>query len=203
MLTTTQAEDEDSFNLTCPNCNTFLGTYNTAESSHRLFKSRLQISSQTFDTGIFVGAQLLHQIENNISRRVVVHDSSSNGLLCWIFNPDIYYSSSKRGATVHRALKVFYQLTDNPGKLLDENNTTLEELALPKPEFETLKQTLVGSRDLMPVSAREFQTWHVGLLDRYEENDTGLGAMDQNALNHPAGEIELFKLPEGWAALYE
>jgi HECT-like Ubiquitin-conjugating enzyme (E2)-binding len=100
-------------------------------------------------------------------------------------------------------MKVFYNEIDDPLKLLDEYQSTLEELALPKQELEELKQTLVGSAQILPQSARTFQDWQVGLLDRYEERPSGQGAMDHNALNHKAPEnLELFKLPEGWSELY-
>lgn len=194
--------------MACPSCKAFLGTLNTSESSHRLYKSRLQINDQSYSTNIFVGAQLLQLIEHTTSRRVVVYSSpprepeSSSppppGLLLWIFNPDIYYSASRRHdpePTVHRALKVFYQEVDNPTKLLDSHQSTLEELAVPKLEYETLHKELLGSKDYMPLSARTFQDWQVGLLDRWEENATGLGAMDQNALNRAVeGDMELFKV---------
>ncbi|KPI45120.1 uncharacterized protein AB675_2584 [Cyphellophora attinorum] len=125
------------------------------------------------------------------------HSSPPPGLLLWIFNPDIYYSASRRRdpePTVHRALKVFYQEVSDPAKLLDSHQSTLEELALPKPEYETFYKELVGSKDYMPVSARTFQDWQVGLLDRWEETASGLGAMDQNALNRAVeGDMELFK----------
>jgi ubiquitin-protein ligase E3 D len=146
---------------------------------------------------------MLKLIETNISRRVVLHTNSGSGILCWIFNPDVYYSSSKRGATVHRAMKVFYKETDEPLKLLDENSTSLEELALPEAEYLSFIATLEEIRDILPSSARTFQDWQVGLIDRHEATPSGFGAMDENALNHQGEKIELFKLPPGWDALYE
>ena len=100
-------------------------------------------------------------------------------------------------------MKVFYKEIDDALKMLDENSTTLEELALPDSELTSLKETLTGTADILPASARTFQEWQVGLIDRYEANPSGLGAMDQNALNRKTDEIELFKLPPGWASLYE
>jgi ubiquitin-protein ligase E3 D len=147
---------------------------------------------------------MLQLVESNISRRVVLHKGDGPGILCWIFNPDVYYSSSKRGAMVYRAMKIFYKEVDDPLKLLDEHSTTLEELALPETEFHSVQQTLEDVKDILPASARTFQDWQVGLIDRHEATPSGLGAMDNNALNHPAPEsIELFKLPAGWASLYE
>ena len=161
------------------------------------------VDPESYHSAIFIGAQLLQLIESSIARRVVIHSNTNDGLLCWIFNPDIYYSSSKRGPTVHRAMKVFYREIQDPLQMLDEHNSTLEELALPPQEFARLKQTLRKSAQVLPQSARTFQDWQVGLLDRYEEHPSGQGAMDQNALNHKApGEIQLFGRPEGWSELY-
>lgn len=160
-------------------------------------------ASEKYDSAVFIAAQLLHLIESSIARRVVVHGTAGPGLLCWIFNPDIYYSSSKRGPTVHRAAKVFYKEIDDALDLLDQNNNTYEELALPDEEVSQLRQTLLESAQMLPQSARTFQEWQVGLLDRYEKNPSGQGAMDQNALNHQAPDkIDIFNLPEGWSELY-
>ena len=87
--------------------------------------------------------------------------------------------------------------------MLDEHNSTLEELALPEEELVELKKTLKDSAQVLPQSARTFQEWQVGLLDRYEENPSGQMAMDENALNHPGPrEIQLFGRPEGWSELF-
>lgn len=186
-----------------------MGKLSQDDSSHRLWKSRIARKQrdsdevQVFDSSVFTGAQLLQLIENTISRRVVVHEGSGPGILCWIFNPDIYYSSSKRDATVHRAMKVFYKEIDDPLGMLDENSNTLEELALPKTELASLRNILNETKTILPASARTFQEWQVGLIDRHEAKPSGLGAMDQNALNHKSDGIELFNLPPGWAELYE
>jgi ubiquitin-protein ligase E3 D len=198
-----------TLDLVCVDCGTFLGTRSETESSHRLWKSRVALRksagepTETYDSSIFIGAQMLQLVESNISRRVVLHMGEGPGVLCWIFNPDVYYSSSKRGATVHRAMKIFYKEVEDPLKLLDEHSTTLEELALPKTEFMSLKRTLEEIREILPASARTFQEWQVGLIDRHEASPSGLGAMDNNVLNRKAENIELFKLPAGWASLYE
>ena len=100
-------------------------------------------------------------------------------------------------------MKIFYQEVEDPLKLLDEHNSTLEELALPVQELDELKQTLAESAEILPLSARVFQDWQVGLLDRHEECPSGEVAMDDNALNHEVpADFEAFKLPEGWSELY-
>ena len=205
----TDHDNEFVQSLHCSQCDSFIGSTRNDEDGYRIWKSKISVrrnqdsDAEAYDSSIFIAAQLLHLIETSVGRRVVVHSNSGSGLLCWIFNPDIYYSSSKRGPTVHRAMKVFYKDVEDPVKLLDEHSSTVEELALPKQELEELRRTLVDSAQILPQSARTFQEWRVGLLDRYEEHPSGQGAMDQNALNHKAPEdMEMFKLPEGWSELY-
>lgn len=86
----------------------------------------------------------------------------------WVFNPDIHYSSSRRSEPVVRALKIFYQQTNEPQTLLDEHQASLQELPLPESVFESFKDTLIQSTDLLPPSVRKFQDWTIGMIDRYE-----------------------------------
>ncbi len=208
----TQVSDEEqnqANSLRCKHCNTLLGSVNEHEVGYRIWKSRVTLLqdpdalTESHDSAIFIAAQLLHLIESSIARKVMVHGNANGGLLCWIFNPDIYYSSSKRGPTVHRAMKVFYKEVQDPLLMLDKHNSTFEELVLPMPELAELKTTLQSSAQVLPQSARTFQDWQVGLLDRYEERPSGQVVMDENALNHPGPrEIQLFGRPEGWSELF-
>lgn len=182
-----------------------------------MVKSRLQVvpdsnrDSESFPAATFVCGQLLSLIESSVTRRVVVHADNragthveeDEGLMLWIFNPDIYYSSSKRGPTAHRAMKVFYKVVANPVKFLDANSTTYEELVVTEEDFVDFRKTLEESTNILPQSARRFQDWEVGLLDRWEKTATGLAKMDENPLNKKVDEgFELFKLPAGMQELY-
>jgi ubiquitin-protein ligase E3 D len=83
-----------------------------------------------------------------------------------------------------RALKIFYQETDDAQKLLDEHQASLEELQLPGPIFESFKTALIESTDLLPPSARKFQDWTIGLIDRYERRTSdGLEYFDNVTSN--------------------
>ena len=87
---------------------------------------------------------------------------------------------------VHRAAKVFYRIlpedTDVAG-YLDQNSATHEELFLTDPaDHKSLQGTLEKSTTMLPASARKFQDWDVGLLDRFEKNPSGLGVMQENPL---------------------
>lgn len=205
--------------LQCASCKNGLGSCAEGDQSCRVYKSRSTVipepgqSPQSFPAAIFLAAQLLSLIENSVSRKVVVHHDSHEdaqaeqaGLLLWVFNPDIYYSSSKRGPTAHRAMKVFYKPLSDPVKFLDSstsNNNTHEELIVPKEDFVQFRETLQDSTEILPQSARTFQDWHVGLLDRWEKNASGSARMDENPLNKKVDEgFELFKLPAGMRELY-
>lgn len=205
-----------SYTLKCTGCGSTIGARQEGETSCRLFKSRLQVTRaldrdpEEHPAATFLCAQLLSLIESSVTRRVVVYaqnrsnsDSEREGLMLWIFNPDIYYSSSKRGPTAHRAIKVFYKTLSDPVKFLDANSNTYEELLVTGEDFADFKQSLQESTSILPQSARRFQDWDVGLVDRWERNATGSAKMDENPLNKKADEdFEPFKLPAGMQELY-
>lgn len=87
---------------------------------------------------------------------------------------------------VHRATKIFYQplpADETPAFFLDANSTTHEELYLSSPEeLAELRATLEKSNAMLPASAKAFQDWKVGLLNRYEKVPSGLGVMQENPL---------------------
>jgi ubiquitin-protein ligase E3 D len=152
-----------------------LGATDDTAEGWRLYKSNLSIKPsldaewETYSPQIFISSQLLSLIEASAARKFVVHtDNSEPGILVWVFNPDIHYSSSRRSEPVVRALKIFYQLVDDGQKLLDEHQASLEELRLPRPVYESFQKSLIDSTDLLPPSARKFQDWTIGLLDRFE-----------------------------------
>ncbi|EXJ88670.1 hypothetical protein A1O1_05601 [Capronia coronata CBS 617.96] len=205
-----------TFTLKCSDCGTTLGSRQESETSYRLFKSRLQVvsgsnqSPEEYPAATFVCAQLLSLIESSVTRRVVVHadnhtdpDRETEGLMIWIFNPDIYYSSSRRGPTAHRAMKVFYKTLSDPLKFLDANSNTYEELVVTEEDLADFRKSLQESTTILPQSARKFQDWDVGLIDRWEKIATGSAKMDENPLNKRVDEgFEPFKLPAGMQELY-
>lgn len=166
--------------------------------------------AQDFPPSIFICSQLLSLIESSVNRKIILHSETptetgtgAGALLLWIFNPDLYYSSSSRGPTVHRAMKVFYKSLLEVGKFLDENSNTHEELTVPPEDLEDFRKTLHDSTAILPQSARSFQDWGVGLIDRWEKHATGTSWMDQNPLNKRVDPgFEAFKLPEGMQELY-
>lgn len=92
----------------------------------------------------------------------------------WVFNPDLRYSSSSSGHSVNdqQAMKVFYQEKDDVDKLLapeigQPSPLSVEELELPSMIFQALSDALHRSSQMLPVSARKFNEWQVGLLSRF------------------------------------
>jgi len=89
---------------------------------------------------------------------------------------------------VHRATKIFYKplapTTDLSAiDFLDVNSTSHEDLHFSNPnDLVALRTTLEASTSMLPQSARKFQDWSVGLLDRYEKIPSGLGVMQENPL---------------------
>jgi ubiquitin-protein ligase E3 D len=203
--------------LECSSCKTRLGSCVKGDDNFRFYKSRLCVrleqdkDPESYPATVFLTAQLLGLIESSVTRKFVVHadshgecGSENAGLQIWIFNPDIYYSSSKRGPTAYRAMKVFYKSAPDPAEFLETNEAlTYEELIVPDEDFADFKTTLQQSTDVLPDTARTFQDWQVGLLDKWEKSATGTATMDKNPLNKKVEEgFEPFKLPPGWQELY-
>lgn len=71
-----------------------------------------------------------------------------------------------------QAMKVFYQEKEDVDKLLapeigQPSPLSVEELELPSMIFQALSDTLHRSSQMLPVSARKFNEWQVGLLSRF------------------------------------
>lgn len=125
-------------------------------------------------TETIVAAQLLELIERESARRFVVHCGQKSGLVLWVFNPDMRYSNSSAGRTImaQQAMKVFYQKSPDVDELLhpeigNPSPLSVEELELPSMIFEAMSQALTGSNEMLPLSARRFNEWNVGLLSRF------------------------------------
>lgn len=127
-------------------------------------------------------------MESQAIRRFVLHagsDGRAKGLLVswdlstvqktpmlterqlWVFNPALLYLSSRSTAMPHIGMKIFYQSVEDPQKLLEEQSNLLEELFIPAPILQEFITMLTDSTNLLPQSARGFQEWTVGLLERY------------------------------------
>lgn len=111
---------------------------------------------------------------------------------------------------VHRAAKIFYKplpTCETPASFLDANSTTHEELHLSSnAELEELYDTLEKSNSMLPASAKAFQEWKIGLLNRYEKVPSGLGVMQENPLargvNAKDGRVTRWSIGDGAEGLY-
>lgn len=67
---------------------------------------------------------------------------------------------------------LFQEVSDAEAMLNPESgqasSLSLEELELPSNIFAAVRQALVDSNGMLPMSARSFREWRVGILDRYE-----------------------------------
>ncbi|KAL3482522.1 ubiquitin-conjugating enzyme E2-binding protein [Aspergillus californicus] len=168
-------------------CGSLIGVEDSIAKGWRLFKTSLSAGFPSSEAGaevkwtshpaeLIVAAQLLELIERESARRFIIHCGGKDGLLIWVFNPDMRYSnaSSEHSIASQRAMKVFFQLTGNvegllhpePGKA---SPLSLEELRLPDDTYAFLFKALEASNNILPGSARTFQReWRVGILHRLE-----------------------------------
>ena len=78
----------------------------------------------------------------------------------------------------HVGMKIFYQSVDDPQKLLKEQSNLAEELYLPLPILQEFMTMLKQSTTLLPQSARNFQEWCVGLLERYRREPMSMASLE-------------------------
>ncbi|KAL1859311.1 hypothetical protein Plec18167_006735 [Paecilomyces lecythidis] len=169
----------------CESCGATIGTEDIAANGWRLFKACIAVQrhpsseAETYPKETIVGAQLLEMIEREGVRRFVIHYGGNDGLLIWIFNPDIRYSSvnSNHSITAQRAMKAFFQHVSDVEKILEPElgkpaSMSLEELYLPMSIYEDLSSALSQSNEMLPASARNFREWKVGFLNRLDRKHT-------------------------------
>jgi hypothetical protein len=106
--------------------------------------------------------------------------SQSTFLNLWILSTAIRYSSAatretssaarKAHSVGQLAMKVFWKAVSasSAAKLMESNG--VEEVSLPAEVLLELRNALQHSAFVLPPSARRFQDWDVGILDRFEES---------------------------------
>jgi len=62
-------------------------------------------------------------------------------------------------------MKVFYKTVSDPLNYT-RNSTKVEEIQLPEYALKELQTKLQASSTILPQSARKYQDWTIGLLDR-------------------------------------
>lgn len=91
---------------------------------------------------------------------------SAETVQVWIFTPNMYFSSTLVPQSPKQVMKLYYKTLPNPEELLEQQSSKIDELQLPIEVFQTLRSDLESSTQLLPVPARKFQDWVVGLLER-------------------------------------
>ncbi|KAJ5306437.1 hypothetical protein PENANT_c017G00420 [Penicillium antarcticum] len=185
---TSQHTSQPQRTLDCTTCNAIIGMEDPVANGWRLLKANVSLNTapsndsnptapewEAQPTETIIAAQLLELIERESARRFVVHCGQKTGLVLWVFNPDMRYSNSSAGVHImaQQAMKVFYQECADVDALLhpeigNPSPLSVEELELPSMIFEALASALTGSSSLLPVSARRFAEWEVGILGRFK-----------------------------------
>ncbi|OGM43625.1 hypothetical protein ABOM_008542 [Aspergillus bombycis] len=182
----TASSTEAQMELLCDHCNSQMGVEDTVAKGWRLFKTSLSVSKQSegvcedpewesHPLEAVVAAQLLELIERESARRFVLHCGQGDGLLIWVFNPDMRYSnsSSDHSITAQRAMKILFQdVVDVDGMLHPDrgkaSSLSLEELRLSSSVLSAISETLKSRNKMLPKSAREFREWKVSIMHRYD-----------------------------------
>ncbi|KAL8641571.1 MAG: hypothetical protein Q9226_008617 [Calogaya cf. arnoldii] len=95
-----------------------------------------------------------------------LRDDNTEALLIWIFTPNMYFSSTLVPQSPKKVMKIYYKIVQNPEELLEQQSLKVDELQLPIEVFQALRSDIKFSTQLLPVPARKFQDWDVGLLER-------------------------------------
>lgn len=161
-----------------------IGCVDAATQGYRLRKLHTSLSTALglapiiFDTDKWLACLLLDAMESQGVRKFVAYEpglSSDQSMKVWIFSPDLNISSSVKSSTdFTKVAKVLWQdcmySADETEKL---NGFALAEgeLRLSRGELDLLRSRLQQSSAILPEGAREFQEWHVGLLERFTLDD--------------------------------
>ncbi|KAJ5116435.1 hypothetical protein N7456_000783 [Penicillium angulare] len=182
-----QEEPQKPRTLECANCKAIIGLDDPSIGGWRCWKANVSLNTnesgvdqwQSHSNELIIAAQLLELIQRESARRFVVHSQRKNGLLLWVFNPDLRYSTSSHGRSINaqRAMKVFFQTTEDIDSILTRDTDlssplSMEELELPPMVLQTLTNALLKSHGMLPLSARTFTEWKIGLLNRYSRDDS-------------------------------
>ncbi|KAI4920589.1 hypothetical protein J4E85_009356 [Alternaria conjuncta] len=202
-------EGTDQNLIQCKHCNHTIGAQEPSTDGWRIRKWAISIRSAkitpssptTHTVQKWISVRLLHLIENTGLRKFHIHtaappDQSQEtpipSLLIWVFTPDLLFSSSiptPGRLDPTRTMKVFYQKQTwqalKPG---EPESATIEDVEFPAGLYEELEKGLERSQRLLPPTAKKFQGWDVGLLERFEVVEAGLGCVGEESEADGSGE---------------
>lgn len=61
----------------------------------------------------------------------------------------------------------------------EPESATIEDVEFPPELYEELQRSLYESQNIIPATARKFQGWEVGLLERFDVGEEVLGEQDE------------------------
>lgn len=168
--------------LECIGCGASVGVEDEATQSYNLSKRALALSTspkdprQSFPDQLWLSCQLLTTAHHQGLRKLQIsgRQNGAEPLLVWLFAPDLTISSSATSTPQpRRVAKVMWKRGKAvPAQdLLNQQSLSEGELELSLPEMEALQACLLRSLELMPVPARTFLDWNVGLLGRFSSTD--------------------------------
>lgn len=169
--------------ILCNKCTAEVGEFSKRVGSVSLFKWQVNCSTKTpaepAPTGPeCLAASLLANISRSGCAKSLISSHLSEGnqdsqllLFLWVLNFNVVYSSSSAGGK-RTAMKILYrQVTSQDGKRLVESIASdVQELNLPSATIHLVRHALESSSLLLPERERCFKEWHVGLLDRWNNN---------------------------------
>ncbi|EMD94286.1 hypothetical protein COCC4DRAFT_190293 [Bipolaris maydis ATCC 48331] len=188
-------EEERPHPILCKHCTQPLGTRDPLTNGWRIHKWRLTLTSKLsnipsyfYSPRKWISARLLYLIENTAVRKFHIHTPappSTNiveptpSILIWVFTPDLLFSSSIPSPNRFdptRCMKIFYKRqTWEPLRPGDAESASIEDVEFSKDLYDELDQALRQSQRLLPPTAKKFQGWDVGLLERFEVVEGGMG----------------------------
>lgn len=197
-------EEQTNSVLLCKHCGQTLGKQDTSADGWRIWKWCLSISSgpcpspsySTFSVEKWISARLLYLVDNVGVRKFHIHPSPdpsiatastptawTPSILVWVFTPDLLFSSSiarPHRTDPTRALKCFFKKQAwaplQPGQ---PESATVEDVEFPLELYEELQKSLFESQKIIPATARKFQGWDVGVLERFDVGEEVLGEQDE------------------------
>lgn len=134
----------------------------------------LERSPTSFEAEKWLACSLLNAVDNQGVRKLIVSEygsASSDQLKLWIFTPDLSISSSIKSSVEYiRVAKVLWQectKSEDVANRLNSSSLSEGEFVLGHGQVDLLRQIMKESSSVLPENARDFQDWHIGLLERF------------------------------------
>ncbi|KUJ08548.1 uncharacterized protein LY89DRAFT_676949 [Mollisia scopiformis] len=166
--------------ISCKSCKVSIGDVDIQANGVRLHKWRLSSTSTSISSSlnspaisVFISAKLVSILQAQCSSKALLipeSPSSTGSLHLWILQQSLFYSSSISGTGSRTfAMKVLWKLITDVESLALIDSGKAEDVKLPADAVAEIETCLRDSARFLPPSARMFQGWNVGLLERYQD----------------------------------